>query len=333
MSNINHALAAASILVAAAGALASDATEVPRGGAEICTDAGSGQVVLKLKNTTGEAAEDVTISVINKEGNAVPNITEVDVLGTDKDHVDDNGDGDLGTGDDADSNEADTTDSSPGATCKSILSGATVAKNGTVDVTVKLSDNLPAGTCFRVKFSTKIGDTHYDLCSLLPLDPGAPFVATTLDYGAAQVAPALVVDDPSLGIQVIQLFTTPDNPVVDVKLPDPYVPFVTFEGGACIVQIDPPLPGAQAHDLGITLAHSIDYPFNIQPLDIQAILVPIEPACPADFNADGVLNMLDYFAFRAAWAQKDPAADLNGDGLFTFADYLIFRQLYAQGCP
>lgn len=56
-------------------------------------------------------------------------------------------------------------------------------------------------------------------------------------------------------------------------------------------------------------------------------------ACPADLNADGVLNFFDLARFVALHQQQDPAADLNGDGLFNFFDFSAYLAAFNAGCP
>jgi hypothetical protein len=55
--------------------------------------------------------------------------------------------------------------------------------------------------------------------------------------------------------------------------------------------------------------------------------------CPADFNADGLLDILDVLAFVEAVAAQDPAADLNTDGVVDLQDIQLFVQGFNAGCP
>lgn len=55
--------------------------------------------------------------------------------------------------------------------------------------------------------------------------------------------------------------------------------------------------------------------------------------CPADFNGDGVRNILDFLAFLNAYNDGDPSADLNGDGVINTQDFTVFLNLYNEGCP
>jgi hypothetical protein len=54
--------------------------------------------------------------------------------------------------------------------------------------------------------------------------------------------------------------------------------------------------------------------------------------CPADFNADGVLNILDFVAFQLAWVAQEPAADCDANGAFNILDFVCFQQLFQAGC-
>lgn len=57
------------------------------------------------------------------------------------------------------------------------------------------------------------------------------------------------------------------------------------------------------------------------------------PSCPADYNRDGQLNVLDFVAFQLGWQALDPAADCDGDGEYDVLDYLCFQVLFQAGCP
>ena len=57
------------------------------------------------------------------------------------------------------------------------------------------------------------------------------------------------------------------------------------------------------------------------------------PPCPADFNADGNLNLLDFVAFQIGWLAQDPAADCNADAVLDILDFVCFQGLFQAGCP
>jgi hypothetical protein len=55
-------------------------------------------------------------------------------------------------------------------------------------------------------------------------------------------------------------------------------------------------------------------------------------SCPADFNADGALNVGDFLAFLATYSSGSPGADFNGDGHVNVQDFLAFLSSYSAGC-
>lgn len=61
--------------------------------------------------------------------------------------------------------------------------------------------------------------------------------------------------------------------------------------------------------------------------------VPDDCHCPADFNADGVLDFFDLQSFLNAFAALDPSGDINGDEFFDFFDLQAYLNAFAVGCP
>ena len=59
----------------------------------------------------------------------------------------------------------------------------------------------------------------------------------------------------------------------------------------------------------------------------------INPGCPADFNADGAVNILDVIAFIAEWDAAGPNADFNADGNINIIDVTDFINTWNAGCP
>ena len=58
------------------------------------------------------------------------------------------------------------------------------------------------------------------------------------------------------------------------------------------------------------------------------------PVCPADLNADGALNILDFIAFQVAFLSGNQAADCDGDGRLTNPlDFICFQRQFLSGCP
>lgn len=56
-------------------------------------------------------------------------------------------------------------------------------------------------------------------------------------------------------------------------------------------------------------------------------------SCPADFNGDKKLDVLDFVVFQIAFQFDDPAADCNADGDLTILDFICFQQHFVAGCP
>ncbi|MBM4108515.1 MAG: hypothetical protein FJ255_06845 [Phycisphaerae bacterium] len=55
-------------------------------------------------------------------------------------------------------------------------------------------------------------------------------------------------------------------------------------------------------------------------------------ACPADLNADGVVDFNDFLIYINLFTLRDPRADLNGDGVVDFNDFLFFINIFGQPC-
>ena len=69
--------------------------------------------------------------------------------------------------------------------------------------------------------------------------------------------------------------------------------------------------------------------------DDRAALVALvgEPVCPADFNNDGNINILDVVAFINNWNAQGPGADFNTDGSINILDVVGFINTWNLGCP
>jgi hypothetical protein len=63
-----------------------------------------------------------------------------------------------------------------------------------------------------------------------------------------------------------------------------------------------------------------------------AVYVFESDACPADYNADGNLNILDFVAFQTGWLAQDPAADCDDNAAFNILDFVCFQGLFQAGC-
>jgi hypothetical protein len=57
------------------------------------------------------------------------------------------------------------------------------------------------------------------------------------------------------------------------------------------------------------------------------------PACYADCNSDGALNLSDFGCFQTRFALGDPYADCNVDGVLNLSDFGCFQTRFALGCP
>ncbi len=58
-----------------------------------------------------------------------------------------------------------------------------------------------------------------------------------------------------------------------------------------------------------------------------------DPACPADLNGDGVLDLVDINLFVTGFTANDPIADLNVDGIYDLGDVQAFIESFTSGCP
>ncbi len=86
---------------------------------------------------------------------------------------------------------------------------------------------------------------------------------------------------------------------------------------------------------------SIAGPGGVQNLDVsQAILTFTQaPACPGDFNGDGMVNLADFLAFaggfgtRSGDASYDANLDMDGNGAVDLSDFLAFAKVFGTACP
>ncbi len=66
--------------------------------------------------------------------------------------------------------------------------------------------------------------------------------------------------------------------------------------------------------------------------DSKYLMLATIPDCPADLNADGVVDADDFFLFLQFFAAGDPRADINNDGVIDADDFFEYLTLFAQGC-
>jgi hypothetical protein len=56
------------------------------------------------------------------------------------------------------------------------------------------------------------------------------------------------------------------------------------------------------------------------------------PACVADTDGDGSVNINDFLTFLSRYAAGDPRADIDRSGTITVQDFLAYLQHFAAGC-
>ncbi len=311
----------AGLAVAASGVALGDATDVPRGGATFDGLAGSQRIVINIKNTTGTSAKDVTVTLLNDVGD----IEVVDILETDADVVDDNGNGRV------DDREDDTTDDSAGRVTKSILTEGEIADDEERQIIIELSQPASDNAQLLVKLSTQIGDVHFDMLSIAPLDADETALVG-VDPGAAQVATMLLAagSRPITGASVRPLDRMPEAwPPVEIVADVPLEWRV--DGGLVELRFIEPLVPGDAFELGMIL------PWPVETMDERFDLAVRARGdggpCRADLDGDGELTLFDFLAFQNLFDAGDTAADFDGDGELTLFDFLAFQNAFDAGCP
>ena len=67
--------------------------------------------------------------------------------------------------------------------------------------------------------------------------------------------------------------------------------------------------------------------------EVRAFQMTLVPGpCPADFDGDGTVNVLDVVAFITNWNASGPGADFNGDGSINVLDVVAFITVWNTGC-
>jgi len=67
--------------------------------------------------------------------------------------------------------------------------------------------------------------------------------------------------------------------------------------------------------------------------DSPPITIEIGPACIADCESDGTLNIDDFVCFMTSYALADlTKADCDGDGVLTIDDFICFQTAFVLGC-
>ncbi|GIK19193.1 MAG: hypothetical protein DYG93_10155 [Leptolyngbya sp. PLA2] len=315
----------AAFAIAGAALAAHAQTDVPRGGAGVKVGAGSSQVIVKVKNTTGQKAEDVTIGLegVGKTGTL---IREADVLDRNDDRVDDNGDGVI------QDSENDTVVDPASSVAKCILkTPGSFADGETIEIKIVFTGKTPEGAQLRIKFSTERDGVHYDMLSVAPLGDGDTGVVE-VTTGAAQIATGAI----NAGHEPIHgLMLNSREPYFDPYMP-PYCSidragesWMDDDGTLRIAFDAPVLPGEA---VGIYLI--LPLPVLSEQESFKIDLRPWMPDwfCIADFNRDGVVNTLDVLAYLNAYTSGDASADFNLDGAINTLDVLAFLNAYTTGC-
>ncbi|MEO1008811.1 MAG: GC-type dockerin domain-anchored protein [Planctomycetota bacterium] len=60
--------------------------------------------------------------------------------------------------------------------------------------------------------------------------------------------------------------------------------------------------------------------------------ISVSDACPADLNADGILDVFDFLEFQNAFARGQAAADFDRDCDLDLFDFLAFQNVFGDGC-
>ena len=135
------------------------------------------------------------------------------------------------------------------------------------------------------------------------------------DYSSSDITLLALLDGEPVATDVIH----PDN-VLGVS------PGGSFSFGAGTLEIS----GAEFDSL--VLFNNGPGAFGTVRMGIDNVVVGEAAGCPADFNGDGELNILDFVALQAAFQAGDEAADVNGDGVLNILDFVAFQGLFAGGC-
>ena len=335
-NTIARTVAPAALLIAASGALGQTKVGTKGNTADVGgANPAKIEVQNDCKNSDGKEikVEDITITIVDPPEGLT--ITGIDIKGTTKDHVDDNGDGNHKDGDNQDANEDDTTDSTPGTSCKSIITDGYIDHGKKRDVWITFSETPPPGTKIFIRFSDEDGSTgqHGDLCQNVNLDPLTGLGNALVDYASATVDMD-VVTDPALGIASMTITAPPGNPILSLLLPPEVPAFVDLQGEQVFVEFPQPLAELDPNTFRFEFAQ----PFGNDPqtLGFEAFQLPVPvapPPCLADFNEDGLVNILDFVSFQEAYSANDPNADVNGDGILNILDFVAFQAAFQQGCP
>jgi len=104
-----------------------------------------------------------------------------------------------------------------------------------------------------------------------------------------------------------------------------------FEGGGNTETPDWDTLIEGVHELRVYFGTLDDIlPFQVWQTGIDNAAITFD--CPADFDGDGELTILDFVAFQGAFVSGDDAADANADGALNVLDFIAFQVWFEAGC-
>ncbi len=317
-------MAIAGALLAGAVPAWGQATEVGR--FKVVKDIGGGKpnISIKLKNVCGEDAYDVTLSL---EDAGDVKIKCIDIHGTLDDGVDDNGNGKLDKGE-----EADTCAETPSTVVTSLLGGTAKIENDEErEISIEFTGETPKDAKLRVKFSkVKDDGVHEDMVSFVPLDPADP-TGGSLDVttGTGRLSTGVI----NVGDQSIDSVQFSIEPFLEPYMPPECIvgrpAEVLFDGKVVRVVFDEPVAPGELVELGIRFPLPISTPRETFSLIFAASGAV---GCYAGCDGDGELGFFDFLCFQNAFAAGEAVADCDGDGALGFFDFLCFQNAFAAGC-
>jgi hypothetical protein len=97
---------------------------------------------------------------------------------------------------------------------------------------------------------------------------------------------------------------------------------------------DPVFAGAYPSQYLLYVRISVSSNEVIDPIAVDNVRIygEVEPPCPADFNDDGIVNVLDLLQLLGAWGESGVPQDLNDDGTVDVFDLLALLSAWGA-CP
>jgi len=193
---------------------------------------------------------------------------------------------------------------------------------------------------------TTDGVAYFSLFTTIGQDPYALVWDTEIDDIVGSI-----VWDIAGGFNAIALHERSDGVLLATQFDDPFVYQVDTRTGhlSPLGGFDPPVGDVLsfamdpvtgqcymlAEQSGQTRLYAVDL-FAFDAMEIGTVPANILGiagiACPADFNGDGSLDVLDFVALQQAWQAGDDAADVNGDGVLDLLDFVAFQTVFQEGC-